>query len=417
MNTELFISRRLFFDKGNKKLLSQRIIRIALMGIALGLAVMIVSVAVVTGFKKEVRNKVIGFGSHIQIINYDSNSSYETQPVSKDQPFLDDIRSIPGIKYIQPFATKPGMIKTDEFIQGIVFKGVDESYNWDFFSKNLIDGRLPAISDSARVNEIILSDEVSKLLRLKLNDRAVFYFINENEVIPRMLQLTVCGIYHTGFEEFDKLFILGDIKQIQRLNDWRADQITGFEVVVDDFNKIDDIEQEIRSAVIRFRDKDADVLRTENITRMYPQIFDWLAILDMNVWIILLLMVIVAAFNMVSGLLVLILERATMIGVLKAMGSPGWSIRKIFIYLSVFLTGRGMLWGNLVGIAIIGVQNLTHLIRLDPSTYYVEFVPMNFSVLHLLLLNLGTITVTSLILIIPSWFISKISPDKSIRFD
>lgn len=417
MNTELFIAKRLFFDKANKKHLSQRIIRIALIGIALGLMVMIISVSVVTGFKKEVRNKVIGFGSHIQIVNYDSNSSYETQPVSKDQPFLDDIRSIPGIKYVQPFATKPGMIKTDEFIQGIVFKGVDESYNWDFFSKNLIDGRLPAISDSARVNEIILSDEVSKLLRLKLNDRAVFYFINENEVIPRMLQLTVCGIYHTGFEEFDKLFILGDIKQIQRLNDWRADQITGFEVVVDDFNKIDDIEQEIRSAVIRFRDKDADVLRTENITRMYPQIFDWLAILDMNVWIILLLMVIVAAFNMVSGLLVLILERATMIGVLKAMGSPGWSIRKIFIYLSVFLTGRGMLWGNLVGIAIIGVQNLTHLIRLDPSTYYVEFVPMNFSALHLLLLNLGTITVTSLILIIPSWFISKISPDKSIRFD
>jgi len=417
MNTELFIAKRLFFDKANKKHLSQRIIRIALIGIALGLMVMIISVSVVTGFKKEVRNKVIGFGSHIQIVNYDSNSSYETQPVSKDQPFLDDIRSIPGIKYIQPFATKPGMIKTDEFIQGIVFKGVDESYNWDFFSKNLVDGRLPAISDSGRVNEIILSDEVSKLLRLKLNDRAVFYFINENEVIPRMLQLTVCGIYHTGFEEFDKLFILGDIKQIQRLNDWRTDQITGFEVVVDDFNKIDNIEQEIRSFVIRFRDKDADVLRTENITRMYPQIFDWLAILDMNVWIILLLMVIVAAFNMVSGLLVLILERATMIGVLKAMGSPGWSIRKIFIYLSVFLTGRGMLWGNLVGIAIIGVQNLTHLIRLDPSTYYVEFVPMNFSVLHLLLLNLGTITVTSLILIIPSWFISKISPDKSIRFD
>ncbi len=417
MNTELFIAKRLFFDKANKKHLSQRIIRIALIGIALGLTVMIISVSVVTGFKQEVRNKVIGFGSHIQIVNYDSNSSYETQPVSENQPFLSDIKAIPGIKYIQPFATKPGMIKTDEFIQGIVFKGVDKTYNWNFFEKNLVEGRLPAINDSARVNEIILSDEVSKLLRLKLNDRAVFYFINENEVIPRMLQLSVWGIYHTGFEEFDKLFILGDLKQIQRLNDWRSDQVTGFEVVVDDFNKIDDIEQEIRSYVLRFRDKDADVLRTESITRMYPQIFDWLSILDMNVWIILLLMVIVAAFNMVSGLLVLILERATMIGVLKAMGSPGWSIRKIFIYLSVFLTGRGMFWGNAIGISIIAIQSLFHVIRLDPSTYYVEYVPMNFSIIHLLLLNLGTIGITSLILIIPSWFISKISPDKSIRFD
>ncbi len=417
MNTELFIAKRLFFDKANKKHLSQRIIRIALIGIALGLTVMIISVSVVTGFKKEVRNKVIGFGSHIQIVNYDSNSSYETQPVSKDQPFLNDVRSIPGVRYIQPFATKPGMIKTDEYIQGIVFKGVDESYNWDFFQKNLVEGRLPEITDSERVNEIILSDEVSKLLRLKIDDRAVFYFINEDEVIPRLLQLRVCGIYHTGFEEFDKLFILGDLKQIQRLNDWRADQVTGFEVVVNDFHKIDEIEQRVRSYVIQFRDENADVLRTENITRMYPQIFDWLAILDMNVWIILLLMVIVAGFNMVSGLLVLILERATMIGVLKAMGSQGWSIRKIFIYLSIFLTGRGMLWGNVIGISIIALQSLFHIIHLDPSTYYVEYVPMNFSIVHLLLLNLGTIGITSLILIIPSWFISKISPDKSIRFD
>lgn len=407
----------MFFDKKNKKHLSQRIIRIALAGIALGLTVMIISVSVVTGFKKEVRNKVIGFGSHIQIVNYDSNSSYETQPVSINQPFLESVRNVSGVNYIQPFATKPGMIKTDEYIQGIVFKGVDKHYNWNFFQKNLVEGRLPELSDSSRVNEILLSDEVSRLLHLKLNDQAVFYFINENEVTPRMLQLKVCGIYHTGFEEFDKLFVFGDIKQIQRLNDWRPNQITGFEIVVNDFNRIDEIEQDIRSHVIRSRDENAEVLRTENITRMYPQIFDWLAILDMNVWIILLLMVIVAAFNMVSGLLVLILERANMIGVLKAMGSPGWSIRKIFIYLSVFLTGRGMLWGNLIGLFVIGIQNLFHIIRLDPSTYYVEFVPMNFSMVHLLLINLGTIVITSVILIIPSWFISKISPDKSIRFD
>lgn len=417
MNIELFISRRLFFDKKNKKLLSQRIIRIALAGIALGLAVMIISVAVVTGFKTEIRNKVIGFGSHIQIVNYDSNNSYETQAVSDNQDFLPFIKTIPGVDHIQIFATKPGMIKTDEYIQGIVFKGVGTDYNWDFFEENLIVGSLPTITDSARINEVLLSEQVSKLLRLELNEKAVFYFINEKEVMPRMLQLKVSGIYRTGFEEFDKLFIVGDIKQIQRLNNWRNNQVTGFEITVTDFFQTENIEQEIRNTVIQFRDQNSEILRTQNITRQYPQIFDWLTILDMNVWIILILMVMVAGFNMVSGLLVLILERSTMIGVLKAMGSRNWSIRKVFIYLSVFLTGRGMLWGNAIGIAIIIIQKVFHVIKLDPTSYYVEFVPMNFSLLHLLLLNLGTIAITSVILIIPSYFVSKISPEKTIRFD
>ncbi|WP_346855071.1 FtsX-like permease family protein [uncultured Draconibacterium sp.] len=417
MNIELFISRRLFFDKANKKLLSQRIIRIALAGIALGLAVMIISVAVVTGFKSEIRNKVIGFGSHIQVVNYDSNNSYETQAISENQPFLPVIKTIKGIQHIQVFATKPGMIKTDEYIQGIVFKGVASEYNWDFFEKHLVQGLLPALNDSSRSDQILLSEQVSKLLNLKLNDKAVFYFINEKEVIPRMLQLTVSGIYRTGFEEFDKRFIVGDIKQVQRLNNWRADQVTGFEISVSDFFEIETIEQEIRNTVISFREENSEILRTQNITRQYPQIFDWLAILDMNVWIILILMVLVAGFNMVSGLLVLILERSTMIGVLKAMGSPNWSIRKVFVYLSVFLTARGMLWGNAIGLVVIFIQKAFHILKLDPSSYYVEFVPMNFSFFHLLLLNLGTIAITSVILIIPSYFVSKMSPEKTIRFD
>jgi len=418
VNIELFISRRLFFDKANKKLLSQRIIRIALAGIALGLAVMIIAVAVVTGFKNEIRNKVIGFGSHIQVINYDSNNSYETQPVSKNQPFIPLIKNIQGVKHVQHFATKPGMIKTEEYIQGIVFKGVDTDYDWSFFEENLTAGKLPTINDSLRAREIILSQQVSKLLQLKLNDQAVFYFINEKDnKYPRMLQLKVCGIYSTGFEEFDNLFIVGDIKQIQRLNNWRSDQISGFEVVINNFFDMEMIEQEIRNNVIKFRHEDADILRTESITRQFPQIFDWLSILDMNVWIILILMVMVAGFNMVSGLLVLILERSTMIGVLKAMGSPNWSIRKVFIYLSVFLTSRGMIWGNLIGISIIIIQQTFEIIKLDPTSYYVTFVPMNFSLLHLFLLNIGTIVITAVLLIIPSYFVSNISPDKTIRFD
>jgi len=208
------------------------------------------------------------------------------------------------------------MIKTEEYIQGIVFKGVDSRYNWDFFQKNLVEGRLPQLNDSARVNEIILSEQVSKLLRLKLNDSAILFFVIENEINPRMLQLKVCGIYRTSLEEFDKLFVIGDIKQIQRLNGWKANEISGFEIEVFNFNKIEETEQLVRNAVIDYREENSNILRTENITRMYPQIFDWLKILDMNVWVILVLMILVASFNMISGLLVLILERSTMIGVL-----------------------------------------------------------------------------------------------------
>ena len=417
MNIELFISRRLFFDKANKKLLSQRIIRIALAGIALGLMVMIIAVAVVTGFKNEVRNKVIGFGSHIQVINYDSNNSYETRPVSKDQPFLPLIKEIPEVEHVQYFATKPGMIKTEEYIQGIVFKGVDTDYDWDFFRENLVEGKLPEINDSLRINDVIVSEKIARILQLKLNDKAVFYFINEKDVFPRILQLQISGIYNSRLEEFDQLFVVGDMKHVQRLNNWKADQVTGFEVLINDFFQIERIEQEIRNQVVLFRSQDSEILRTESIIRQQPQIFNWLAILDMNVWIILALMVMVAGFNMVSGLLVLILERSTMIGVLKAMGSPNWSIRRVFIYLSVFLTSRGMIWGNIIGIGIVLIQAKFHLFKLDPASYYMPFVPMNFSLLHILLINIGTIVITAIILIVPSYFISKISPDKTIRFD
>jgi lipoprotein-releasing system permease protein len=395
MNTELFISNRLFFDKTNQHFLSKKIIRIALFGIALGLAVMIVSVAVITGFKTEIRNKVIGFGSHIQIVNYESRNSYELPPISKNQPFLGKLDSLDYIKNIQVFATKPGMIKTDESIQGIVFKGVEPGYNWTFFQKNLVDGVLPQLNDTNRVNEILLSENVSNLLKIKTGDSAVLYFLNENEVTPRMLQLKVCGIYRTSLEEFDNLFIIGDIKQVQRLNDWQNDQISGFEILVNDFGKIDIIEREIRNLVIFYSQENDVILRTESITRQYPQIFDWLAILDMNVWVILSLMVLVAGFNMISALLVLILERSTMIGVLKALGSPSWSIRKVFLYLSVFLTSRGMLWGNVIGIAIILLQKAFHIIRLNPATYYVDVVPVNFNILHILLLNIGCLVISA----------------------
>jgi lipoprotein-releasing system permease protein len=417
MNTELFISRRLFFESDNKKFLSYKIIRIALAGIALGLAVMIISVSVITGFKKEIREKVIGFGSHIQIINFDSNNSYETQPVSKNQSFLEELIQLRGVKSVHPFGTKPGMIKTDDNIQGIVFKGVDERYDWEFFRKNLVEGTLPEINDTARSNQALISQQVSKLLRLDTGDAVVLYFINENESTPRMLQLKISGLYRTSLEEFDNIFLIGDLRQIQRLNGWDSNQISGFEVFIEDFERISETEQTIRNIVLDYSRENDAILRTTNITREYPQIFDWLSILDMNVWVILILMSMVAGFNMISGLLVLILERSRMIGVLKALGSRDKSVRRVFLYLSVFLTTRGMIWGNVIGTVLVLIQYFFKVVKLNPTTYYVDFVPVNFSILHILLLNAGTIIATTLMLVIPSYFVSKISPDKIIRFE
>jgi len=417
MNTELFIANRLFFDKSNKQLLSKKIMRIALFGVALGLAVMIVSVAIITGFKTEIRNKVFGFGSHIQITNYDSGNSYESSPFNRNLPVLDHLETIQGIQKSQIFATKPGMIKTDESIQGIVFKGVDVDYDWTFFKDNLIDGQIPQFNDSLRANEILISENISKSLKIKTGESAILFFINENESTPRLLQLKVSGIYRTSLEEFDNLFVLGDLKQVQRLNDWSAEMIGGMELLVVDFEKINLIEQQVHYAIIDYSNPNSTILRTNTITSQYRAIFDWLSVLDMNVWVILILMTLVAGFNMISALLVLILERSQMIGVLKSLGTRSWNIRKIFLYLSAFLTLRGMLWGNIAGIAVIAIQKYFEVVKLNPATYYVDVAPVHFSLLHLLLLNAGTILITTLMMVIPSYLVSRISPEKVIRFD
>lgn len=417
MNTEFFIAKRLFFEKEQRKMLSGRIIRIALFGVALGIAVMIISVAVITGFKSEIRNKVTGFGAHIQILNYNARNSFEIPPVSASQPFLKQLGEIPEIKSVNVFGTKPGIIKTEETTQGIVFKGVDKNYDWTFFSKNLVDGSIPVLNDTARSNQFLISENLSKALKLRTGDLAVFYFINEKESNPRMLQLKVSGIFRTSLEEFDNLFVMGDLKQVQRLNDWQPEQVGGFELVINDFHKIDMVEREVRNLVVNYSENEQDILQTETITSKYSAIFDWLSVTDTNVWVILSLITIVAGFNMISALLVLMLERIEMIGLLKAMGSQGKSIRKIFLYLSVLITGKGMFWGNVVGITLILIQKYFHVLKLNPETYYVDVVPVNFSVTFFVLLNVASITLTTLMLVIPSFFISKISPEKTIRFD
>jgi len=415
LNTELFIARRLFLSRDQSQHLSRRIVRLAIAGISLGMVVMILAVAIVVGFQQEVENKVNGFAAHLQIVNYDNNQSYQTRPISTDQVPINRIKNIDGISHIQKFATKPGMIKVEDEIQGVVLKGIGEDFDWSFFEKNKIRG-IKIRLDSARTDQIWISEQLAEKLKLNLGNPFRMYFLNENEKVPRIRQFTVGGIYRTGLEEFDLMFVLADIRHIQRLNSWTENQVSGYELYINNTDHPDDLEAQVRNEVI-LAQRDEVSLQVVNTKRKFPQIFDWLDLLDMNVWIILSLMIIVAGFNMISGLLVIILERTQMIGILKSMGAANVNIRKVFLYLSAFLVGKGLLWGNLLGTSLCLIQYYFKVVHLDPTSYYVSTVPVNLSFTHLLLLNLGALAVTMLMLIAPSWFVSRISPEKTIRFD
>ncbi|MEK7720743.1 MAG: FtsX-like permease family protein [Bacteroidota bacterium] len=417
LNLELFIAKRIFSDRDNKRKFSRSIISFALFGIAFGLMIMILSVAVVTGFKKEIRDKVIGFGSHIQLVNFDSNSSFETVPVSKNQSWLNRLKSLEGIKHVEVFATKPGIIKTDEEMLGMVLKGVGADFDWRFFKENLVAGSIFAINDSSSTDKILISKQVASLMKLKVGDPVYCYFLNDKATDQRMRKFSVSGIYQSSLEEFDRLFVLADIQQVRKLNGWQPDEISGFEISINNFDQLDEMTKKVKGLTIHYAEQDSVLMRPVSITSKYPQIFDWLNLLDMNVWIILTLIILVAGFNMVSGLLILILERTSMIGTLKAIGSNNYSIRKVFLYLSFFLIGRGMLWGNIAGIGICLLQSYFHIFRLDPTSYYLEYVPVNLKIIHLLMLNAGTLMVTLLMLVVPSWYVSRISPDRALRFD
>ena len=414
LNTELFIARRILVDPESRKSFSRPIILIAIAGIAIGLAVMILSLAIVTGFKSEISNKVVGFGSHIQILNYDSNTSYETVPIRRDQPFLRGVENLPGIKHIQAFGIKAGIIKTGNDIQGVVLKGVGPDFDWSFFEKNLTEGSIIPLSDTTRSNQVVISSRLSSLLHLKLGDDFAMYFVQEP---PRLRKFTVHGIYETSLVDFDEKFIFADIQHIMSLNNWDSNQISGFEILLDDFNDLDLMTWLVsREVGLNFQDNGA-LLKVVSIRDRYPQIFDWLNLQDMNVAIILVLMFLVAGFNMVSGLLILILERTPMIGILQSLGADNLKIRKVFLYQAGFLISRGLFWGNLIGIGLCLLQYHFGIVRLDQASYYLDRVPIHFSLLHLVLLNLGTLLLTLLMMLIPSRVVSGISPVRAIRFD
>jgi len=414
MNTPLFIAKRLIKDRKGEASFSRPINVIAIIGIALGMAVMIIALAILTGFKQQIRDKVAGFGSHIQVINYDSNISFETAPIGSDQKFLTDARNNPDITRIQVFATKAGIIQINENIQGVVLKGIGSDYDWSFFSSNLIEGEVFTVNDSVRTNNVVLSKKICDQLGLKVGDTFNMHFVQEP---VRSRVFTVSGIYETSLEEFDKIFVFCDIGHIRRLNGWEDDQISGFEIYIKDFDDLEEITEKLRETIGYQLTEDEEQLKVTNIRLRYPQIFDWLNFQDMNVIIIIILMLLVAGFNMISGLLILILEKTNMIGVMKAVGAGDNLLSKIFLYQAAWLTIKGLFWGNLIGIGLATLQLKTGLISLNPSSYYLKTVPINLDPAHILLLNIGAMTAIILMLLIPARLIGRITPVKAIRYD
>ena len=370
---------------------------------------MIISVAIVTGFQKQVREKVIGFGSHIQISNFEVNSSYEASPLNKNQPFYPFLDTIEGIRHIQVFANKAGIIKTDDQIEGVILKGVGSDYDWSFFKNKITEGRHFTVTDSVRTDEVIISKSLASRLKLKLGDPLRMYFLISDEMQPRGRKFKISGIYETGLEEFDRMYVLGDIYHIQKLNKWGNDQVGGFEILINDFDKIEKMGELVYNYI-------GYKLDSKTIKQMQPQIFEWLSLQDMNVIVIIALMVMVAGITMISTLLILILEKTNMIGTLKALGTKNKSIRKIFIYNAVYIIGKGLLWGNLIALGLCMLQIKTGIFKLNQESYYVSEVPVNLQLSHFLIINGGTLIFCTLMLIIPTYIITKISPVKAIRF-
>ena len=415
MNFPFFIARRIYSDKGDKRKVSRPAIRIATIGVAIGLAVMIVTVSVVLGFKHTIRDKVVGFGGHIQVMNLMTRSNTTAYGVWADDSLQKELKNIPGVSHIQRYTYTQGILKTDEDFLGTMFKGIGPDYDTQFLEAHLIAGEMPAFSDSTSKYKLLMSKMIADKLKLSTGDEVFAYFIGDETVRTR--KYTVCGIYQTNMTRFDENLCFTDIYATNRLNSWEPEQCTGIEVAVSNLDQLDTIEEVFVNKINRSCDKEGNILMTETIYEMYPQVFSWLELLDINVWIILALMVCVAGFTMISGLLIIILERTQMIGILKALGARNKTIRHTFLWFSVFIIGQGMFWGNVLGIGIVILQQQTGFVALDPQTYYVSEAPMELNIPLTLLINAATLLICVIVLIAPSYLISHIHPAKSMRYE
>ena len=411
MNIEYFIARRLFSSQHKKdsgtRSGTRPIIAVATGGIAVGIAVMILAWFIVTGFQNEIRSKVIGFGSHIQITNFDATTSLEPSPVSVDQPFYPSLDTVRGIRHIQVFANKGGIIKTEDQIQGVMLKGVGEDFDWSFFQSNIVEGERFDAGQKKKSKEMVLSRTIAKKLGFGVGDTLRVYFVQEP---IRIRDFRVSGIYETNLEKFDNQVVLCDIRHIQRINGWEEDEVSGFEVLLNGYDEL--VSQQ--DFVHRFIGPD---LMATKITESHPEIFGWLEIQDLNVYFIIGLMILVAAINMVSALLILILDRTNMIGMLKALGARDASIQKIFVFNGAFIITRGLLWGNVLGIGLALLQHQFGFLKLPKESYYIETVPIHFDPWVVVALNLGTLALCTLVLFLPSLMVQTISPVKAIRLD
>lgn len=415
MNLPLFIAKRIYSDQGDKRKVSRPAIKIATIGVAIGLAVMLVSVSVVLGFKHTIQNKAIGFGSHIQVGDFMTLQGDEQYPIQMDDSMMSVLRNIPGVKHVERFAIKQGILKTNSDFLGVAFKGIGPEFDSTFIHQNMVEGSIPKFSDKESHNKILVSKIMADKLNLKCGDKIFAYFIDHQGV--RVRRFSICGIYQTNLTQYDQVICFVDLYTAVKLNGWKSDQTSGAELTVKDFSKLAATEQVLVNKVNRTQDHYGETYSSRTIQEINPNIFHWLDLLDLNVWMILALMIAVAGVTMISGLLIIILERTTMIGVLKALGARNRTIRKTFLWFAAFIIGKGLLIGNIIGIGVILLQHFTGLAKLDPATYYVSTVPVEFNIPIFIVLNIATLLVSVFVLIAPSYLISHIHPAKSMRYE
>lgn len=415
MNVPYFLARRIYADNDNQKKVSRPAVRIAIIGVAVGLAVMIVSVCVVLGFKHAIRDKVVGFGSHIQVAEFSMLQQGTDSPIEVDDSVMNVLQHIEGVKHVQRFAMKQGILKTDSDFLGVAFKGVGPEFDSTFIHQHLLEGVVPKFSDKSSGNKILVSKVMADKLKLTCGSRIFAYFIDDSGVRTR--RFTIAGIYQTNLTQYDNVMCYVDLYTAVKLNGWQEDMASGAELQVDHFDKLDEVEDRVVKLVNRTTDKYGNTYSSKTIKELSPQIFSWLDLLDLNVWIILIIMMAVAAVTMISGLLIIILERTQMIGLMKALGARNPMVRHTFMWFAAFIIGRGLLWGNLIALALVALQYFTGIVKLDPATYYVSSVPVEVNVLFVVLLNIGTLLISLLVLIGPSFLISHIHPAKTMTYE
>ena len=409
MNLEWYIARRLLKGDGTKSV-SVPIVRIAIVGIALGLCVMLLSLFIITGFKYEITEKLSGFTAHLSVVPFVPGSVGEGGVVREAESLVKGLKEVEGVKNVYGYIEKPAIFKSKEEIHGVVLKGVDVGYDVAFFRENLKEGEIPDFKTEKASNEVLISASVADMLKIGVGGKVTAHFVQDP---PRARVFTVAGIYDTGFKEYDDVMVLVDKRHLAKLNDWGPGEVSGIAIELEDVERLDEVIVGVENVVY---DASGNY-EVQTLADVAPQIFDWLALLNMNVWVILILIVTVAGFNMVSGLLILILDKTSLIGILKALGYKNVSLRKLFLYISAGLIIKGMLWGNVLAFVLAGIQAMFCVIHLDPVTYYMDTVPINFGLGYVILLNVGVIVVTVLMLIVPTMLISKISPVKAIKFE